>query len=91
MWTQAQICVCCSKTNTNFFFGDSTLPLILWVGLSSNIKKLLLQLSEWDDELLSASKVIALLAKSLSKFHAPTLSNVIPYPLYTYFSLSLFF
>ena len=31
------------------------------------------------------------LAKLLSKLYEPALSNVIPYPLYTYFSLSLFF
>ena len=27
---------------------------------------------------------------SLSKLHEPALSNAIPYPLYTYFSLSFF-
>ena len=35
--------------------------------------------------------MITFLAKSLSKLHEPALSNVIPHPLYTYFSLSLFF
>ena len=33
--------------------------------------------------------MINFLAKSLSAFHKPALSNVILYPLYTYFLLSL--
>ena len=35
--------------------------------------------------------MITFLAKSLPKLHEPALSNVIPYPLYTYFSILLFF
>ena len=35
--------------------------------------------------------MITFLAKSLSKLHESPLPNVISYPLYTYFSLSLFF
>ena len=50
---------------------------------SSNIEKLFLQLSEWDNELLLTPKMIILLARSLLKLHEPALSNVIPYPLYT--------
>ena len=46
---------------------------------------------EWDDKLLSTPKVIIFLAKSLSKLNEPALSNVIPHPWYTYFSLLLFF
>ena len=34
--------------------------------------------------------MIVFLARSLSELHKPPLSNVTPYPLYTYFSLSLF-
>ena len=50
-----------------------------------------LRLSEWDDELLSKPKIITFLAASISKLQKLPLSNVIPYPLYRYFSLSLFF
>ena len=74
-----------------FFSGDSKLRLIPQVGTSANIKKLFLKLSEGDVELLSAPKIITSQARSLSKLHDPALSNVILYPLYTYFSLSLFF
>ena len=35
-------------------------------------------------------KIITFLAKSLSRFRGPELSNVIPYPLYTYFPLRPF-
>ena len=35
--------------------------------------------------------MITFLVKSLPKLHEPPLSNAIPYQLYTYFSLSLFF
>ena len=75
----------------NVFSGDPKLPLIQKVGPSPNIKKLSLRLSEGDDELLSTPKIITFLAKSLSKLREPVLSNVIPYPLYTYFSLLLFY
>ena len=64
-------------------------PLISKVEPSTNIKKLFLRLSEWDDE--STPKIITFLVVSISKLQIPTLSNVIPYPLYTFFSLSLFF
>ena len=40
---------------------------------------------------MSTSKVIRFLANSLSKLHEPVLSNITPYPLYTYVSFSLFF
>ena len=43
------------------------------------------------DELLSTPKIITFVAVPLMKLHEPALSNFIPYPLYTYFSLSLFF
>ena len=36
-------------------------------------------------------KNITFLAKSISKLHEPALSNVIQYPLFTCYSLSLFF
>ena len=72
------------------FSDDPRLPLIPKVGPSPNIEKLFLQLSESDDELLSTPKMITYLAMSLPKLQKPALSNVIPYPLYTYFSLSLF-
>ena len=79
------------KLLSNFFSGDTKLPLIRKVGSSPSIKKLFLGLSEWDDGLLSKPKMITFLAKSLSKFHEPALPNVILYPPYAYFSLTLFF
>ena len=48
-------------------------------------------LSTWDGELLSAPKIITFLAVSLPKLHQSVLLNVIPYSLYKYFYLSLFF
>ena len=72
------------------YSGEPNFPLIPNAGLSPNIKKVFLRLSEWDDELLSTPKIITFLAMLLSKLHQPTLSNVIPYLLYTYFSLSLY-
>ena len=75
----------------NSFSGQPKLPLIPKVGPSPNIKKLFLRLSEWDNELLSTPKIITFLAVSLLKLYQPVLSNVIPYPLYTNFSLSIFF
>ena len=51
---------------------------------------LFFRLSGWNYELLSTPKIITFLVRLLSKFHEPALSNVIPYPLYIYFSLSLF-
>ena len=59
------------------------------VGPSPNTKKLVLQLSACDDELSSTTKITTFLVKPLSKLPNPVLSNVIPYPLYRYFSLSL--
>ena len=59
------------------------------VGPSPNTKKLFLQLSACDDELSSTTKITTSLVKPLSKLPNPVLSNVSPYPLYTYFSLSL--
>ena len=50
-----------------------------------------MQLSEWDDELLPTPQIITFLAKPISKLPELALSNVISYPLYTYFSLSLLF
>ena len=79
------------KLISNLFSGDPKFQLIPKVGPSPDIKKLLLRLSELNDELLSTPKIITFLAVSLSKLQKPPLSNVIPYPLYTYFSLSLFF
>ena len=90
MQTQTIFCMCLTKINTKFFPGDPKFSLIPQVGPSPSIKNLFLQLSEWDDELLSTPQIITLLAKSLSKLHEPALSNVITYPLYTYFSLSLY-
>ena len=49
-----------------------------------------MQLSTCDDELLSTPKIITFLAVSLPELHETVLLNVIPYPLYTYFFLSLF-
>ena len=76
MPTQAKLSVCFNKININFFCG--------------NVKRIFLRLSEWDDELLSTSKIITFLAVPLSKPHQPALSNAIPYPLYSDFSLSIF-
>ena len=50
-----------------------------------------MRLLERDDEMLSALKTIKFLANSLTKLHESALSNVIPYPLYTCFSLLLIF
>ena len=55
------------------------------------LKKLSLQLSAWDDELLLAPNITTFLPKSLPKLHEPALSSVIPYPLCAYISLSLIF
>ena len=60
------------KLILSFFSGEPNVPLISKVGPSSNIRELLLRLSEWDDKLLSTP-------------------NTYPYPLYKYFSPSLFF
>ena len=79
------------KLILNLFSGDPKFPLIPKVGPSPDIKELFWRLSELNDELLSAPKIITFLAVSLSKLQKSPLSNVIPYPLYTYFSLSLFF
>ena len=69
-----------------FFSGDPKPPLITKVGPSPIIKKLFLRLSDRDDELISASKTITFLAKSLSKIP----ESVAPYPLCKYFPSSLF-
>ena len=87
---QAKLSVCFNKININFFCGHAKLPLSPKLGLSPNVKRIFLRLSEWDDELLSTSKIITFLALPLSKPHQPALSNVIPYPLYSDFSLSIF-
>ena len=79
------------KLILTFFSDEPKLPLILKAGTSPNIKKLFLLLTAWDDELLSPRKIIIFLAVSLSTLFQHELSNVIPYPLYTYFSLSLNF
>ena len=79
------------KLILNFFSVDPKLPLIPQVGPSPSTKKLFLQLSAWEDGLLSTTKIATFLAKSLSKSHEPRLSNVIPYPLYIHFYLSLLF
>ena len=76
---------------SNFFSDDAKLPLISKFEPLPNIKTLFWWLSEWDDELLSAPNIITFLAVSLSKLPEPALSNAIPYPLYTYYSLSLIF
>ena len=90
MQTQTKFCVCFTKTNIKLFSGAPKLLLIIKVGPSPNIKKLFLRLSEWHDELLLTPKIITFLAKSSTKLHEPAISNIIPYPLYRYFSLSLF-
>ena len=64
------------KSILNFFSGFPKLSLIPHDGASPNIKKLFLRLSEWDDELLSATKLITFLAMTLSTPHEPALSNV---------------
>ena len=75
-----------------FFFSDEPkLPLIPKIGPKPNIEKLFLQLSTCDDELLLTQKIITISALPLSKLHKRALSDVISYPPYTYFSLSLFF
>ena len=78
------------KLILNFFSGEAKLPLIPKVAPLPSTKKLFLQFSAWHDAQLSAPKIITLLAESLSELHEPALLNVIPYPLYAYFSLSLF-
>ena len=88
--TRTTFCVCFVKLILNFFSDDPKPLLIPQVGPPPNIKKLFLRLSEWDDELLSTLKNKTFLIKSLSKLHEPSLSNVILYPLYTCFYLSLF-
>ena len=76
----------------NFFYDDPELPLIPKVGLSPIIKRLFLKFPESDDdELLSTTKIITVLAVPLSKPLKPPLSNVISYPLYTYLFSSLLF
>ena len=72
MQTWATFCV--GFTNVNS--GSTMLSLITIVPPTSNNKTLFLQLSTWDDELLSIPKV-RFLAVSLSKLHESALSNVI--------------
>ena len=50
-----------------------------------------MQLSTCDDRLSSTPKIITFLVVSLPKLHQSVLLNVIPWPLYTYFSFSLLF
>ena len=45
----------------------------------------------YGNELLSKPKLTIFLAKPLTKFHEPALSNTVLLPLYTHFSLELFF
>ena len=59
-------------------FVLALVKLILEVGPSPSTKRSFLQLSVWDDELLSTPKFITLLAKSLSKLYERTTSNAIP-------------
>ena len=73
----------------NLFSGQPRFPLILKVGPSPDIKKLFWRLPLWEDALLSAPKVIIFLSVSSSKLQKSAPSNVVPYLLYTYFSLSL--
>ena len=60
-----------------FFFREPKLQLISAVGHSPN-NKLFLQLSKWDDELLSTPKITTFLAKSLPKLHEHFPSNAFP-------------
>ena len=92
MKIQTKLWVCFSKINNKhffFFFGDTKVPLIPEVETSPNTKNLFLRLSGCDDELLSTPKSTTFQLKPLSKLSEPALSNFIPYPLYTYFSLLL--
>ena len=89
--TQTKFSVFFIRINPNYFSGDPKLPSIPKSGPSLNIETLFLQLSEWDNELLSTPKIITFLAKSLPKLQESTVSNIIPYLLYTYFLLSVFF
>ena len=61
----------------NFFSGEPKLPLIEKIGPPPNSKKVFLQLSAWDDEILSTSKIITFLVMPLLKLHEPALPNVI--------------
>ena len=56
MQTQTELCICFSKIE------EPKLLLIGKVGPSSKIKKIFLQLSTWDGDLLSTLKVITFLA-----------------------------
>ena len=79
MQTQIKFCLCFTKVNIKLFSGTPMLPLISSVDPSPNTKKLFLQISVWDDELLSKPKITTFLAKSLTKVHEPAPSNAIPY------------
>ena len=60
----------------NFF---SAVLMLSWrssVGPSANTKKFL-QLSVWDDEIVSPQKITTFPAKSLPKLHEPAPSDVI--------------
>ena len=63
--TQARFCTWFTEINPNFFPSEPKFRLILKVGPST--KKLFLQLSAWNDELLSTPKTVAFLAVPLSK------------------------
>ena len=89
--TQANFCVCFSKINTRRFFSWTKASIDIETRPSPNIEKWSLQLLEWDNELLLTQKIITFLVMLLSKLQQPALSNVILYPLYTYFDLSLLF
>ena len=62
MQTLATFCLCFTKVNTK------RLP---------TTKKIFLQLSVWDDKLLSTAKTITFLAESFAKFRSPLPSNSI--------------
>ena len=79
------------KLILNFFSGEPKIPFFPKVGRKLNIKKLFLGFSACDDELPSTPKIITFLALLLQKHHQSALLNVIPYLLYIYISLSLFF
>ena len=63
------------QTQAKCYYSSKMLPLISSVGSSYNTKKLFLQLSAWDDELLSTPKITTFLANELQKLHETAPSN----------------
>ena len=57
------------KLILNFFSDEPKRPLTPKGGPTPSTKKIFLQLSPWDDELLSTPKIITFVAVSLSKIH----------------------